>query len=997
MWVFYPLVDKFWCAALAVCLWFVLWPFVSPRPAVSAGRFRSSDRTPSTSGAAWTAYLLAGLAVGCLAWRFQAQRVMLGDADVFLHWFETVRGWMPEPYAPLDQWIRQHLLRWVSGITTIPALLLYRVYSCAALAALVTGSLALTRWMTPRRRFVHLGLLWTSGIALLGCGYLEIYPLATALEVLTVLAALRCMAGQGSRHPVTLLAALTLLAGTWQVMVILPLLAYLHWPGRRVRTAGIRTPQAAAYILSPVIVTLVVLWASARPDDLRNVGAKFLALELMPFVFGKTPLGEPGIFSIEHLANVTGTLVLLAPALPLGLLLLVSRSRPGLRRLATRRVRLLLVCGAVPLLFVFLRKPLGGMPRDWDLFAFAAPPLVLLLAEILHAVPRRNGRGAWITAALLAQLAVTGTWIGFNHAPQQYPWATVAIEGWAIPRPSATDEGLRIVAAWRHEQSWSYVDDAGTLYRQPRPNLRPRIAVIPERIIESTHAVPGDGGYWLLQSDGAVVRVADGGSIHRFAPAIDCVSLHAPLRALVRNDAENTVTVVDAWNRLFLFDGKSWQFSTLPRFHSATQLEMDSDGALQLVDRAGRIQILSGLWQSTENTHAPEPDWSYDSRRVPDLIVPDMVAVIPGPSAEVISVHQSGRIDVEGGGIVYDTYAVERRGIPILTAVYGPGELITLIDVRGGRHEVAPARKGDAYVERINIELQRRRPWSAMRTVCDALDRLPGLEPVLLPLARGELVHRLAALRVFTRAQIAPFASRLAVDAEGTPLFCDRWGRVFIQRDGLWRLDSASDPPKIHDLACDGNHLLAVDAKGQLLQLQSVSGTTVRPQLHWQVLDRIPFDSEKKTSLWRFDIDTQGNAVALDTIGKTLHVRRNAVWEPVRQLDGYQSDVEIGNHIYIMDAWGKVNKLGDDGILQETVRYDFGPNGARALVTTGQQTYITDLHGGVRPLTGTSDVLPNSPYVALDLYTDATPNPQAGTILLLTHNAALARLTPTQE
>ena len=115
-----------------------------------------------------------------------------------------------------------------------------------------------------------------------------------------------------------------------------------------------------------------------------------------------TRFGVPGytMFSLPHLLDVVNLALLLLPGLLV--VLAASWSGPGgPRRPRDPAHEFLVVVAASCWLGVFVFDPKLGLPRDWDLFAFAGPPLLLalLVPRLAHPEPRVV-RGIALAAAL---------------------------------------------------------------------------------------------------------------------------------------------------------------------------------------------------------------------------------------------------------------------------------------------------------------------------------------------------------------------------------------------------------------------------------------------------------------------------------------------------------------------------------------------------------------------------------------------------------------------
>ena len=1002
MWVFYPLYDCLWVPVALLCLGVLLWPLAS-----RCWRWRLSWLSP---GRAVTVlgYAAAGVLAAGLGWLLQARRILLGDADVFLHWYETAEGWMPHPHAPLDGFIRQRVLSGFHDWLGIPFLDLYRLTSCFTLGLLVVGSLLLTRWCAASRRVWILGLLWTGGIVQLGFGYLEIYPLATVFGVFSLLAALRALSRKQGIGLLFFWALLACLAGTWQVM-LLPGWLYAVWAVKR-KSALIQRIGWMVFLVGILVAGIVsIALLLGQPIDRQTLLAKFLVWECIPLCIGATFSGEPGILSKTHISDFIGTLFLLIPALPLVVWLFLAQGFRRWRRIWNHRFLTLAGARIFPVLFLLFRNPLAGMPRDWDLFAFVGPPLLLIEAEVFLSVPLRRKRGQWLLCALLSQLCLTGTWIAFNHAPENFPKAASRIDAWSTPPSRQDTSGLNLVSGWLEDGLWTLADADGNLYRQPGFGSRPRLTVVPEPSLRIVAAVADGQGYCGLTPDGGLVRVEAEGSVQVFLPPEGFSKgfpgiLRAEPRSLAFLPRRNAIVQIDSWNRLWLLDignsAASWVFVKQLPFEGATHLQVQPDGNLLVFDRLGRIQTLTVTDTGSESPEDWKWEWQYDSRRLPDAVVADIACTLFTPKGEAVWVHDWGRVEVEGDAFVLDTHTIESKNVEILTGVWGPGPILTLIDRKGGWHEIQPAKTDIVYRNRVAMDIKHNRPWAAMRVIDTALRTLPQLAPKLLPLADESLIHQLAQTRVFTRVQVVPFASRLTMDGDGVAYLCDRWGRIFVHREGVWRMDVNPSPVRLHDLSSDGRIVYGIDMVGMILQLDSISGPPRRPVFNWkpllETLPPIASNGEEKElkSDRRLTVYDSGQVAVLDLQSGAVFEWQDSEWHCLLTSSEWATDIEYVQRgderlLLLLDGWGGVKALRGADRAESIAAYNFGHNGARALVSSRQRCYVLDLHGGLHDLEGTGEVIPHSPYVAFDLYADAVWDSERDEIALLTRNGAI--------
>ena len=174
-------------------------------------------------------------------------------------------------------------------------------------------------------------------------------------------------------------SALALLPA-WLVSVVLVVRA-----GEWKRPAAIAGALAPLVVLGAVAPRLVqVLGSFDREHHLSGGVAHTLALALAP----------------AHLVDVVHTLCLLVPlVLLLPLLAFLAPRPPGRETLALTSLAL------PPLALLVVVQPQQGLPRDWDVFAFAGVALAAIVAWRVAAVLGAEPRARWLALPLAVSAA----------------------------------------------------------------------------------------------------------------------------------------------------------------------------------------------------------------------------------------------------------------------------------------------------------------------------------------------------------------------------------------------------------------------------------------------------------------------------------------------------------------------------------------------------------------------------------------------------------------
>ncbi len=333
-----------------------------------------------------------GVVLFATAYLFRPQTFYLGDGYTLLALLEEGN--------PLIEKMRQlgesmaHLWLWeaIDGETQQDGVLVYRIisYTAGVLFVAVAAWLSRKLYEDRGRAFLLFVGLVSSGYMLLYFGYVENYSIFGLSVLIYCLVGLLVWQGRVNHWLMVLLQAVTVLFHIFGVTFI-PATLYiiyrrsaLHQWVRNVPTWIQATGILATGIL--VIVAFVRVWS-------RDL---FFQISLVPLVEG--PLTQEGytLFSGSHLIDYLNLLFILLPGI-LVLAGVIVRHRLW-RLLAEPEYRWLGLAAAGALGAAFIFDPKLGMPRDWDLFAFAGIPLAVLL---YRAVLSRLGRGKGVVTAVM--------------------------------------------------------------------------------------------------------------------------------------------------------------------------------------------------------------------------------------------------------------------------------------------------------------------------------------------------------------------------------------------------------------------------------------------------------------------------------------------------------------------------------------------------------------------------------------------------------------------
>lgn len=221
------------------------------------------------------------------------------------------------------------------------------------------------------RRVLFAAGMLTGGYMLLFFGYVENYSLFVMSVVAWAMVGLLVSRGQIARWWLLLPPAGAIVFHILGVTLIPSAVYLLLAPmgiGRRVKRMRVGTRVVLGAVLLVGLVGGLVMAAQ------NNV---FLRYSLVSLIEDPFTIDGYTLFSFAHVADFLNLLFLLLPGMGLLTFVLVKTTRAG--TLSTRDVMFLLVLSLSTLGAVLIFDPKLGMPRDWDLFAFAGVGPVALL------------------------------------------------------------------------------------------------------------------------------------------------------------------------------------------------------------------------------------------------------------------------------------------------------------------------------------------------------------------------------------------------------------------------------------------------------------------------------------------------------------------------------------------------------------------------------------------------------------------------------------------
>lgn len=301
--------------------------------------------------------------------------------------------------------------------------------SAYALTSTICGGLAVYVLLLTARalgrdlpgRAAIFGLTACAGASQLFFGYVENYTVISLGVLLYLYLGLRCL--RGEIGPVWPAIALALTNGFHPSTVILaPSTLYLFWrkSGGRVRP-GLLAELILPFVVVALVVLLLMQSGGHGLDALFGVDAPggMDRRWLVPLWKAETGWEHYTMFSWGHLRDLLNEQLLIAP---FGLSLLLALApfyakrtpRPGLGD----ALPFLAMAAGFYLLFTWTWNPDYGGQRDWDLFAPAAWPLMLLASGLLARL--EDDREALAASGLIlsvCSLLFTFAWVYTNAQP----------------------------------------------------------------------------------------------------------------------------------------------------------------------------------------------------------------------------------------------------------------------------------------------------------------------------------------------------------------------------------------------------------------------------------------------------------------------------------------------------------------------------------------------------------------------------------------------------
>ncbi len=251
-----------------------------------------------------------------------------------------------------------------------------------------------------------LGML-SGGYSLLFFGYVENYSLFALAVTAFTLTGLLAALGRISSAWSIVFVALAIFFHIFGV-VLVPAAVFLVMNKSRVWVRVQSCRLGMKLLISGVLIVMaIVVFYHYYSTNL------FFQLAVLPIMACELTAEGYTLFSINHLMDYLNLLFLLLPGIGVAILTIgKSPIRRDLRRPEYIFVFLVCVC-ALGSAFIF--DPKIGMPRDWDLFAFAGIPVSIAVFYRLLSSPRPDYKGSFLI--ILLGLLVLGPRVAGQTIP----------------------------------------------------------------------------------------------------------------------------------------------------------------------------------------------------------------------------------------------------------------------------------------------------------------------------------------------------------------------------------------------------------------------------------------------------------------------------------------------------------------------------------------------------------------------------------------------------
>jgi len=256
----------------------------------------------------------------------------------------------------------------VTGLTDNTALLSFQIISISSgiLTLVTVGFLSLKLFDSLIKRVIFTLGIATCGSSLLFFGYAEYYSLFICSVTIYGISGLLNLRGILNLWWVILLNLVAIFFHIFGV-VLIPVTIYLTLENfKMLKVKKLLSPitkKIFGFIGITIILSTFIYYYNS---------SYFFRFSIVPFLNNRFTVENYTMFSVKHIVDYLNLLLLLSPSIPIVFFVFLRRM-DFIKNISKEEIYLglfiLVTCGAA-----FLFDPKLGMPRDWDLFAFATLP-----------------------------------------------------------------------------------------------------------------------------------------------------------------------------------------------------------------------------------------------------------------------------------------------------------------------------------------------------------------------------------------------------------------------------------------------------------------------------------------------------------------------------------------------------------------------------------------------------------------------------------------------
>ncbi len=351
-----------------------------------------------------TKLILFTILAAAVFWIFRTPIKLLGDSQavianigngipVVLKWSETASVYIVHAVSTLVPVSGSDRGQYAYEIVSVLS---------GALTILFAGGIAHELAETAVRRLFILAMTLFAGWIVLFFGYAENYPLTWIFMTAYIYYGIRYIKGRSRLvwPTIFLLAAIPIHAQALFFALSYPVLLFSRGRARQFYARRKKTVWAAAVFLTLAGVAVFVL---------KYVNSLQFSLMVIPFFKGHPMMPGYWMFSPAHIMDIVGEFLLVAPLLPV---LMILGWKPSRTIIADTCGLFLGALGIGGLIFILLIDPKLGMARDWDLFALVGLPWVLLFAG--NVAPTEDKHPGVYAAVILAAGLMLIPWVATN-------------------------------------------------------------------------------------------------------------------------------------------------------------------------------------------------------------------------------------------------------------------------------------------------------------------------------------------------------------------------------------------------------------------------------------------------------------------------------------------------------------------------------------------------------------------------------------------------------